>query len=416
MSVIEKKELLSKLERISALYDDALSIKIRMDGYEPVDCYERKVLIPIFPGDYEDVDEREEWEMSVDHTDEDAVEQMLEAYDSSYCPREPRKPVAEKRPEPEPALTNDYKKKKGCFPLVGGFAAVCALISGGLFSDDTVTKAVNLAIIAAGVIAVLAFLIKVKKLKAADEEVAQLMIRGYEHRQQEQQENYEREMQEYRSLMSSFELARADFESEYIEWRKAYLAGLDEEAEIAVKLEADRAAAVKEMEKEEYAPAVQKLTLANDLVPAEYLPAVDVLIALIQDGRADDLKEAINLYEDMLYRERQLQLQREQEEQRRYEEEQRRQEEERRYRQEMKLQKEQEQQRMYDERSRQYEELKKSAVEARERRAKEWEVERKAKQEAESRCHWCKKFRTCGVKNNPPLNCVAFDPGSTHQI
>lgn len=409
---LSKNELIKKLEAISVLHKKALSVKSEMDNFEPEDNYERKIIVPVFPGDYENEEDREYLEESIDHENEDAVEQISEVFDDCYLPKEPSKPNYGTRPENDSAHSNALKQKQGCLPIVAGFIAVCSLVSGGLFSGDSGTMIMNIVILIACVVAGIYFYLNLGKAKKTDEEATITKIESYEKEKKEKADKYNQDMIEYQTSLDSYKLQRADFIDEYTNWRKVYLESLNEEAEIEEKLEADRIAAVKKIEAEEFMPLLRDMAELNDLVATDYLPALDIIIDLLKSGRADDLKEAINLYEDIVYRERQLQLQREQEEQRRYEEECRRADEERRHREEMEFREEQERQRRYDEELRQRKEDERLAKEKEERK----KADELAKREAKSRCHWCTNYHNCSIRHNPPLNCTGFRPGSTHQI
>lgn len=432
----EKKELIKKLEAIWILHNKALSIKQKMEDFVPEDHYERKVEVPEFPlrvnNEYDEgvlkilVDD-------VEHTADDAMEHMSKCYDTAYHPKKPVEPVEKKRPEPEKALTNEYKQKKGCLPLVAGFVAACSLLSGSLFYGDIATKIINIVIIAVCVVVILLFHRKKRELEAADQEAHKRAVDNYELEAKVEKEKYEQDLKEYQSLVNSHKLAKADFLEEYAKWREVYLESLEEESEIEDKLEADRVAAVEKINDEEFVPILNELSELNDLVTTNYLPALDVIIDLLKSGRADDLKEAINLYEDMLYRERQLQLQREQEEQRRYEEEQRRADEERRYQEEMRFREEQERQRQREEERREREaerrhreELKQREQQERDRAIAERErirkeeykehmnridQEKKQRSAGQAQCFACLNAGRCNmqVHNNAP-NCTGFRP------
>ena len=407
-----KNELITKLEEISALYANTVAIQSQMDDFTPEDHYDRQVVVPQFPGEYKSEKERNAWKELIGHDEEDAVQIMDMAYERVHCPKEPAKPNIGKRPENTHDTANALKKKLGCLPIVAAFVAVCSLISGGLFSGEAGTIIGNLVIIGACAVAVLFFLKKYKSAQQADEEVTKVMIKNYDESKQEAEEKYEQDMNIYQTERTAYILSKGDFLEEYTAWREIYLDHLREEAEIEEKLEADRIAGVNRIYEEQYVPAQKKLEESNDLITAEYLPVLHIIIELIKSGRADDLKEAVNLYEELVYRERQLQLQREQEEQRRYEEEQRRRDEERRYQEEKQFREDQERQRRYDAEQQRREEERR----AKDREKQEWEAASRAEREAKSRCHWCKKYHSCGIRHNPPLNCTAFDPSNTHTI
>lgn len=65
----------------------------------------------------------------------------------------------------------------------------------------------------------------------------------------------------------------------------------------------------------------EKIAKIEDDYPDEYIgekyyPDLDEIIELIKSGRADTIKEAINLFEEIKYKERQLEIQREEAEER----------------------------------------------------------------------------------------------------
>ncbi len=428
---LQKSELIKKLEAIAILRDKGLAIKNKMNNFTPEDNYERKVIVPLFPGEYGDEEEREEWENAVEHEDEDAIEQMAQVYDMRYQPREPRKPEEEKQPKAETPLTDEYKKKKGFLPFVVGFVAVCALISGGLFSGDTLTMVLNIAIIAPCVIVLLLFYKKMTELKAADKKNTKLALENWEQRKKDNEQKYEQDMKNHQALMNSFKLSKADFVDEYSKWRTTYLESVKEEAEIEEKLEADRIAAVEKIENEEFAPVLQDLADLNDLVTTDYLPALDIIINLLKSGRADDLKEALNLYEDIVYRERQLQFEREKEEQRQYEEKLRRQDAERRHQEDMRFREDQERQRRYEEESRQREAERRHRedMELREKQERDRQYEERRRMQEERRrndraelnrkmeedratrrqCNTCALVGHCSMAFRRP-NCASYRP------
>ena len=223
------------------------------------------------------------------------------------------------------------------------------------------------------------------------------------------------------------------FLEEYKAWREIYIKRVKEEAKIEKQLAADRKAAVEKIYQERYIPAEAALSAENDLVSEDYLPVLNVLIDLLRSGRADGLKEAINLYEELVYRERQLQLQREQEEQRRYEEQQRREDEERRYREDMKFRQEQEYQRQREEQQRRSDEERRHREDMRAREAQERsrqlaekerirkeeyrahmdkiEQERKQRNAGQAQCRACAHAGRCNISihNNAPT-CTGFTP------
>lgn len=424
-------ELIRKLETISGLYHRAKRIQYKMDHFEPVDHYERTVNVPIFPGNYKDEAERTAWEKSIDHEENQAIDVVTAMYRRAHEPKKPQKPVFGTRPANENKYTDENKKKLGWLPIVAGFVAVCSLISGGLFAGDSGTVIGNIVILIACATVAAFFFLRSSKAKLADENATRTAIEAYERDKIEKEAKYAQDMQSYQVAMSDFNEASQAFVRAYTEWRGIYLESRREEESIAEKLEEDRQAAVNAINEEEMLPALQELSDANDLVSMNYLPVLETLIDLLKDGRADDLKEAINLYEDIVYRERQLELEREKEEQRRWEEEQRRRDEERHHKEQMKFQQDQERQRQREEerrqqdaerrhreemdqrdrqeRDRQNEERRRADEER--RRANREELDRKQKEDSATRrqCNTCALNSRCSVAFTRP-NCASFRP------
>lgn len=414
--MLSRSELINKLKVILSLYQKSERIREAILNFTPEDNYERKFEVPVFPGKYNNNEERKQWEKLITHEEKNAVETMKLAYERIYKPKEPQKPMIESRPAKETPLTDELKQKKGWQALLAVFIAICSLISGGLFSGEFLTVFINAIIIVTSGIVLFLFYSKLNKAKVADEKLSNDAIAEYEQKINKQNEIYQRKLEEYESSIERYESSKSTFINSYIVWRDKYLKHLREEREIQNQLESDKEIEANRIYQEKYIPAKIQLENANDLISDEYLPVLHIIINLLESNRADGLKEAINLYEEIAYRERQLKLQREAEEQRRYEEERRRQDEERRLQEEIKLRRQQERQQRYDEEKRKREEAERQAREDKEREERERKAAWDAKKEAERKCHWCTNWNKCGMKRNPPLNCTGFQPGNTHQI
>ena len=425
---LSKSELIKKLEAISILHNKALAIKIKMNNFKPEDNYERKVNVPLFPGEYENDEERENLESAVEHEDKDAIEQMGQKYDFCYAPKKPAEPVIKDFEFPGEAASKEKQNKYGCFSYVAaavsGFFLLSLLLG---TADGAVAAIVIIAVIAALVFAFFRYKIKTEK-DASDKQKAEALAQYNLRKNQLWSEHHEK-IKVYEGECEAYKSVRQKFMNKYADWRSIYLESLKEEAQIEEKLEADRVEAVKKIEDEEFMPVLNDLDELNDLITTDYLPAIDTIIDLLKSNRADGLKEAINLYEDIVYREKQLQLQREQEEQRRYEEERRRQDEERRHREEMRFRKEQERQRQYEEQQRQRDEERRHREDMRlredqernrqreakaqmqEERRKNDIAERNAKASKQKRCMYCAYQSSCGLKHTDgAYNCTGFKP------
>lgn len=430
---LNKSELIAKLEKISFLHHKALSIKHKMANFVPEDNYERKVIVPAFPGEYKDEEDREILECAIKHEDEDAIEQMAETYDEMYHPKMPSEPV---KPVYNGADTGKSKEKQRKLRLVSNiglgvaiFFLLGALVGTSGYSETLPTILIIAALGAAAFVGG-RFLGKKEKEEVEDKLEAEARAE-HEKKLAILNEQYKKAVKIYEDECETYAPVRQDFLKKYADWRKIYLESLAEEKKISKVLAADRKAAVAKIENEEFTPALTELAEVNDILTTDYLPAVDIIIDLLKSGRADDLKEAINVYEDMVYRERQLQLQREQEEQRRREEEQRRRDEERRHREEMKFREDQERQRRREEekrrqdeerryreertlqekqeRNRQYEDNRRRQEER--RREEKAELERKRQQDSATRrqCNTCALASHCSVAFTRP-NCASYKP------
>lgn len=401
---LSRKELIQKLETISALYNKTVAIKEKMDAYTPDDNYERKVTVPRFPGVFQDERARATFRDRVDHTDPDALELMSQCYDNVFSPKRPIEPPKPRFNAPSNYDNEKSQKNIGCFSyaMIGLF--VCALI-GHFDSKDKITLCIAAAAVA---LFILLRIIIIAKKDAAKKKVSKARAE-HDKKINEITVQYNNTLKAYEGECTAHKSKRKVFLSEYLGWRKIYLESVAEENEISAKLEEERLAAVSKIKAEEFVPALDELNSTNDLISKEYLPAINVITDLIRSGRADDVKEAINLYEDILYRERQLQLEREKEQQRRREEELRREAEERHHREQMELLEEQEfnrqleaeEQRKAEERRHQEEMDQRERME-RVRRGQEYS-------DCIKQCNSCAYYFDCKVKFQRP-NCSSFRP------
>lgn len=409
---LQKKELIGKLEETWSLYQKTMAIKAEMDRFMPEDHYERKVTVPQFPGDFQTERERQVWVDRLDHTDAGAPKVAELAHRDFYGPKEPEKPKKQAFEKLEGGELHEKQVKFGRLSKVSAGFAIFFLLGTLLNLNDEYSVLPTLIIIT--LIAAAGFLFFRYKAKAAkteeEKENAEALL--IHNRQQEAiMAEYAEKRKIYEKECEQYELTLQEFMKDYLDWRDIYLQSVKEETQIEEQLEADRMAGVEKLREEQYIPAEAALNAHNDLVPEDYLPVLNVLIDLLKSNRADDLKEAINLYEDIVYRERQLQLQREQEEQRRYEEELRRQDEERHHKEQMQFQQEQERQRKYEaqQQLRMQEQQHKDEMKMQEARLKQEAAAAKASQQ--KRCVWCAHKLTCRQQYyDGAYNCTGFTP------
>lgn len=429
---LSKNNLISKLREIYALYCKTVEIEEDMEDFEPEDNYSRKIVLPPFPGNYRSEEERQIWRDEVDHADADAIKTVAYAYDSVNHPKKPDEPVLQPAPTTVNTEAEKTKKNMGCLVFGSAFVGIVGLLS-LIGNSDPLGLAISLLlVIGCGAFLVFSYL-KLNKAKQSDAAALAEMQRQHAQQCNAIMAQYQNSMIAYEKNCAEFNVTRQEFLNNYVNWRSIYLQHVAEEEEIEEKLEADRLAAVQKIYEEKYAPAKQELDNNNDLISERYLPVLDVIIELLISNRADDLKEAVNLYEELVYRERQLQLQREQEEQRRYEEECRRQDEERRHREEMQFRENQERQRRLDEERREREAERRHNEEMRQRETEErhreqMEKERLRKQEltdarrkreeedrlwkaGSAQCRACAYAGHCNMSiHNKTPNCTGFRP------
>ena len=432
--VLSKDELIKKLQKISKLCDNVIEIKSEIDNFEPQDNYQRKFVVPVFPGEYTNRDEQDELKNSVDHTDDDAIEQMSSAYDDMYHPKKPSEP---NKPTYKGANTGESKEKQRKLRLISniGLGVAIFFLLGALFgTSDTPESLPTILIIAViGAIAFVGGRYLGNKEKEVEDKLEAVARSEYDKKISIINEEHKKTLKIYEDECSAYVPIRQAFLKEYADWREIYLKSLDEEEKIDKQLEEDRQSEVNKIIEKKLNPAVHELEEENDLLSKDYLGAIDLIIDLLKSNRADNLKEAINVYEEIVYRERQLQLQREQEAQRRYEEELRRQEEERRYQEEKQFREDQERQRRYeeeqrrrDEEARYREETRAHKAEALRRESQERErirreeykehmnrveQERKQRNAGQAQCRACINAGRCNmsIHNNAPT-CAGFRP------
>lgn len=428
MAELSREDLIAKLQNISGLYKATRSIQAKMDDFEPEDNYPREISVPEFPGNFSK-EEQTIWVERLDHTAEFAAKVAEGGHRKAHAPEEPKKPVIKEFQKIHDTKLADAQSKFGCLSYVA--AGVCGffLLGSVVGGADSSTLPTILGIAAIGGVAFFLFRKKVAAAKAEEEKKNAQALAEHNRRSEEIMAEYKKKKEIYDKDLAEYEIELKQFMEEYLAWREIYLQSVDEEAEIADKLEADRVAAVNAMYQQEYLPAEAALNEANTLVSEDYLPVLPVIIDLLRSSRADNLKEAINLYEDLVYRERQLQLQREIEEQRQYEEElkreaeerhhqeqmrfkenqerqrrqeeaQRRSDEERHHQEQMKLQQDQEQQRRREEEKRRKDEA---------RRQREYEDQQRSA--ASAQCRACANVAHCNMRiHNKTPNCTGFRP------
>ena len=406
----QKKDLITKLEEISKLYQKAVDIHEEMDDFEPEDNYVRAITVPKFPGNLSEK-ERDFWQDEFDHEIDRAVELAEKTHRKVYTPEAPKKPVIKPFSKSFYENTENAKQKMGCFAVGAGLVGVMSLIGLVSSSGDELGSKVSLGLLIISVVIIILTYSKLAVAKAKDASMLAKSKKEYEQDVREQNSQYAAALKDHEKEIAEYEEKLKIFVENYAAWREIYLQSVEEEEQIAGKLEEDRVAAVKKIYEEQYVPAMVELRDCNDLVSEDYLPVLHIITDLIRSNRADDLKEAINLYEDIVYRERQLELEREKEEQRRYEEQLRREDAERHYEEQMEFQKEQERQRKYEaeKQMEMQEQHHKEEMKMQEERIRY--EQQAAKDSQKKRCLFCAHKLTCRQRYyDGAYNCTGFTP------
>ena len=165
----QKKELITKLEKISALYKNTVKIQAEMDEFVPEDNYKREVIVPAFPGDFQTEEERAVWTDRLDHTGAEAPEVAEQAHRRFYGPQKPEKPKIKDFEKPEDReLRNKQTKFNGLSKIFAGIAIFFFLGTLLNLNDEYSVLPTLIIITVLAAVAFLFFGYMVKKLKAEE--------------------------------------------------------------------------------------------------------------------------------------------------------------------------------------------------------------------------------------------------------
>lgn len=345
-TIANKDELLKKLKEINEAYRSKQRIKARMDDPHVEDTYERKCKALKKP------------------EKPDNVKEPIKPHIT------PVKPVSkEEFSKAEFKKTINYIKTH---KLIGIFCIVLLLMSTVFLGMMYSVYNVVLAILHVIGFAVLTFLyvkplIPCLKADITDnnrrktDEAYRTCVADLEKKDRVRIEEAE---SKYAEEMKIYTAYKVKYDKYLIELNK-YQKSLDdvdkEEKEIAQKIKDEKKKKAEIIKQNEYIPALQELERLNDVISDDDLPDLGKLITLIENGRADTLKEAFSALEDIKYREEQLRIAKERDEQ-----------EEQRHREEMEY-REREREREERQRERDREEAeRKERDERRKREQQEW--------------------------------------------
>lgn len=337
----EKSELMSKLNSISVLHRKRLEIEKKMDKFKPIDSYERSVVVPAFPGE-------KTLQNDVKHSNDSAIENMRKKHNELYAPKAPKKPEIKKFEEPkmtkdetETASKNNTLGAIGIFltVLLGFISAITCFFM--YFSNESLLSILIVAAFPAiGICLIISSKYKKKKFQSYLKKKREKAFADYNLNNELLMSEYNKAVIEYENALKTYNVNLEAFLEKYKAWREIYLKKEEEERRISALLEQDRMAEVDRIREDELKPIEDKLWKFDDILSYKYWGVADDISDLIMSGRADSVKEAINLYEtqqQIQLQQQQIQLQREEDEKRQREamlynriEERRKQEEEER--------------------------------------------------------------------------------------
>ena len=399
---LDKSELKERLIEISSLYAKTLPIKRKMELFKPKDVYERNVVVPPFPGDKSLMD-------GVVHEFNSAIERIRENHIKLYAPKKPEEPTINEFRESK--ITKEESEKEssnGCLGVVGivgtiVLSFISAITCFLMYCSNEPLSSI-LAIAALPIIGIFLIILskyKKKKFRAYLKKKREKEFADYNLNKKLLIAEYHKALAEYEDALKVYNASLEAFLEQYNTWREIYLKKAEEEKKISKLLVNDREAGIEKIREEELTPIEDQLyELSNDFLSYKYWSAAWDLYNLIESGRADDIKEAINVYEEIQYRERQLQLQIEGEEQRQREEILRRQDEERRHREGIEM----ERNRQYEERRMREAQLREEQFKERQRREQE---ARDTRMQIHTQCSSCALSRECRLRRP---NCASYKP------
>ncbi|MBR5272814.1 MAG: hypothetical protein IKU25_05400 [Clostridia bacterium] len=307
------KDLVIKLEMIKDLYSRVSAAKTKMNNvkHTVVDDYERTVHEPDFKGRW---GERVYRAVLKSGTQED----LLTIYKDYFTPEKPTKKMPTKPMEYKKKEKENEKNNHKSVLLKSVIIAIVAFIclvyffvkKGGNTGEAWLWLILAVALLFFAMASYIKGKVKLKENAENRTEKYEAKLEKYNQKVAAINEQYEKEMEAYNAKVKEYNDNQESFIKDCEELLAVQKSIEEEEADISRKLEQKRAQEKDRIYREEYIPAFEAFEENNDLVSDDYVYAIGEFIALIKNGRADSLKEAINLYEEIQHRERELELQR----------------------------------------------------------------------------------------------------------
>lgn len=359
---MEKTELIQKLKRIRAAHSDVKGVQARIQSATAKDTYERKVKVPKAPVEPRRVAKPKKEVTSL---------KSFAYYGVSYF---------------ESAI-----KRLGIAVIVE--FVVWLAVRLGVENDGSEADAVQIGVanfflvvllLTVGAIGACVGINLYRWMKKRAEYPAYL-------------EQVERDHQARMKKYNDSEERYAAYLAEKEEYDEIVSAAEREEEKIAAQLKKDLQVITDKMRESELKPALKRMEEENGgLINDSYYADLPQIIELLEMGRADSLKEALNLLAEIKHKENQLAMQRAQEEERRREREEALEREERRRQEDIaREERHREQERREQERRREQEAREKAKEESRNH------------QSAIAQCSMCANIHGCPNYAKSP-NCPNF--------
>lgn len=282
---LEKSELIEKLGVISARYNDVIKVRNKMASFVPEDIYIRQIEVPEFPVVEGGEKNRSVLMTKVEHASENAGSSVKEVYERIF-------------PVPTEPIKKEYNKSKatkgfGCVAIIALAVSIFFLL-GGVFGAGSAELLSWTRPIIYTISAIFSIIFAI--LLAANFVAGAIHKKKENIKEQELLNEYNQALSIYQTKFNEYIEKEQKFFDEYWDWRTIYVEHLAEEERVKAQLEIDRQEAVAEIKEKEGIPAIERLKEVNqDLVSDKYLPKLDKIIALVQEGRATSVQEAIKI-------------------------------------------------------------------------------------------------------------------------
>ena len=252
-----KQNELKKLYELRDIYSDLVDVKKKIHNVKVEDNYERTVIVPNF---------------------------------------KVQPPEEVEKPQEQIMSKKDFLKLRLHFAFSIIFGSI---VAGIIFLSFLIAPGIELFLTFIGIVATVAAINVIKYLRA---------VSDYGKYKSGSEKMYQIELEKY----EKYRRKRHAYNERVKEYENIVKKHNEEEANIKNKINKEVEKIQGEIRKKEYEPIWNKLCeKSKDVLSEEYFDDIYTIIELMENGRADSIKEAINLSEQIKHREKQLELERE---------------------------------------------------------------------------------------------------------